>query len=222
MGGINKETMTKAERLIYLVNVLHSRRIVKVEEFSEECSVTGRTIYRDMESLARMGYPVYYDNGYRLARDGNSATSNLSVESMELICYSLANNPLSGDRYFQKQFGMIRQKLLAQSKRKRRPGVPALIQFARKRNGTKQKLDPETKIIGTFLKAAIEQRKLHITHKTNPGENGVYIPVSVNLCATGQNIIIVAGESDGLHEFKTSSIKSIRMTKDKFRKQSRI
>jgi len=58
--------MTKAERLIYLVNMIKNRGAIYVKDMANECGVSDRTIYRDMKSLSRMNIPLYNQNGYRL------------------------------------------------------------------------------------------------------------------------------------------------------------
>lgn len=104
------DCVTKSERLIFLINTLASGQPIYVERTARECGVTGRTIYRDLESLAQMDYPiVYHNNGYRLDGDAKSVNRQLSQDEIDLLHYCLNHNPLAVDPYFRDTFRVILQ-----------------------------------------------------------------------------------------------------------------
>ncbi len=76
--------MTKAERLLYLIDLMHSSKGVKIEEICGRCRVSQRTIYRDLRSLGRLNYPVEFNQGYRLAR-GVPRASQITPTEIRLI-----------------------------------------------------------------------------------------------------------------------------------------
>ena len=78
--------MTKAERLMFLVTMIRHRGTVLVREMADECGVSPRTIYRDMNSLIKLNFPLYYENGYRLARDIEFLFGGFATDAIELIC----------------------------------------------------------------------------------------------------------------------------------------
>ena len=56
-GRIAKK-YSQASRLLDLIRILESRRGATVPELVEECQVTRRTVYRDLEALIDSGYPL--------------------------------------------------------------------------------------------------------------------------------------------------------------------
>ena len=61
--------MRKAERLFKILNLLRSRRtVVTARQLAEYCSVSDRTIYRDIQALSLSGVPIESEAGvgYRL------------------------------------------------------------------------------------------------------------------------------------------------------------
>jgi len=61
--------MSKLDKLITLINLLHHRRRVTLEEIQNVCGISERTAYRYIESISRANIPVYFDKsigGYRV------------------------------------------------------------------------------------------------------------------------------------------------------------
>lgn len=54
---------SQAARLHNVIRVLEARFAATVEELAEECGVTRRTIYRDLQQIADAGYPLVRDEG---------------------------------------------------------------------------------------------------------------------------------------------------------------
>ncbi|PWB76465.1 hypothetical protein C3F09_00410, partial [candidate division GN15 bacterium] len=96
---------------MFLINMLRTRRVLSVPQMSASCEVTERTIYRDLGSLSRMNIPVYYDKGYRLAREIAFPWIELGGEDLELLCFCLHFNPLTSHAFFARRFRMIERKV---------------------------------------------------------------------------------------------------------------
>lgn len=205
--------MTKAERLIYLVNMLRNRGTALVGKMADECGVSHRTIYRDMNSLLKLNFPVYYDNGYRLARDIGFPPTGLDMEDMELICYSLCNNPLSKHPFFKRRFRVIEQKIQAKSAGRGEAGHGSLFLFE-KRHDLIEK-SRESDIIARFLTAIHERRKVVLTLIDNDAGEGTCIPLAVKLTQSGTSLL-VAVEAKLIVEESTRNITSIKLTDEKF------
>ncbi|MBL7999169.1 MAG: YafY family transcriptional regulator [Candidatus Kapabacteria bacterium] len=62
--------MQKLDRLLAIVLMLHSKRVVRAEDLSRHFGVTSRTIYRDMNTLCAAGVPIASEAGvgYSLVR----------------------------------------------------------------------------------------------------------------------------------------------------------
>ncbi len=94
--------MNKYDRMLFILNLLRSRKNMNADKLAEECGVTERSIYRDIISLSEMNIPIYYDNGYKLASDNFLPPLNFSIEEYQLLKTALESNPLiKTDKYQQ-------------------------------------------------------------------------------------------------------------------------
>lgn len=151
--------------------MIRNRRVVRVVEMSEECAVSERTIYRDIASLARMQFPIYYNNGYRLARDPGLAIADLQTEEFDLICYCLRNNPLAVHQYFLNRMKTIEQKILCRRGRSCRSGIPPLLKFSKDRKVADER--SESLVLTPFAQAIVDRRLVDIVMKTGQRRTGL-------------------------------------------------
>jgi predicted DNA-binding transcriptional regulator YafY len=86
--------MTKAERLIYLLGLLHTHKRMSLTDMAKKCNISERTMYRDLQSLSNMNIPVYFDNGYRMTPRAPLVSLNINELELELIRFSLEHSPL--------------------------------------------------------------------------------------------------------------------------------
>lgn len=86
--------MPKYDRLLYILNLLRSRKSLNAARLAEECGVTERSIYRDILSLSEANIPIYYDNGYKLASDNFLPPLNFTVEEYSFLRLALESSPL--------------------------------------------------------------------------------------------------------------------------------
>ena len=105
--------MTKAERLLFIVNLFRVRKAISLDELAQECEVSKRTIYRDLISLSDLNIPVYFDRGYRLARDVSLPALNFTSEEEEIIGFCLQNSPLCRSQHFRSILRNIELKILS-------------------------------------------------------------------------------------------------------------
>jgi predicted DNA-binding transcriptional regulator YafY len=92
--------MSKYDRLLYILNLLRSRRTLNAAKLAEECQVTERSIYRDITSLSEANVPIYYDNGYKLASNNFLPPLNFTCEEYSCLRLALESSPLArtGDK----------------------------------------------------------------------------------------------------------------------------
>jgi predicted DNA-binding transcriptional regulator YafY len=86
--------MAKYDRLLYILNLLRSRRNLNAGMIAEECGVTERTIYRDIVSLSEANIPIYYDNGYKYASGNFLPPLNFDVDEYITLKTALESSPL--------------------------------------------------------------------------------------------------------------------------------
>ncbi len=78
---------SQAARLHNVIRLLEGRYGVTVDELAEECLVTRRTVYRDLEAIAEAGYPLMRDT----ASDGRAVYSFLTgFRKIPPITFSLS------------------------------------------------------------------------------------------------------------------------------------
>ena len=87
--------MPKYDRLLYILNLLRSRKSLNAARLAEECHVTERSIYRDLISLSEANVPIYYDRGYKLASDNFLPPLNFTLEEYRYLKLAIESSPLN-------------------------------------------------------------------------------------------------------------------------------
>jgi predicted DNA-binding transcriptional regulator YafY len=120
--------MTKYDRLLYILNLLRTRRNLNAASLAVECGVTERSIYRDIIALSEANVPIYYDNGYKLATDNFLPPLNFDFDEYNCLRMALESSPLGRTGKYAPLVKRVRAKIeanLPQSvKDKRRVTVP--------------------------------------------------------------------------------------------------
>ncbi len=86
--------MTKSSRLLTVLNLIRSNRVMTTSQLARECGVTERTVYRDIQSLGEAGAPVYYDKGYRLLGSAFLPPLNLTTDEYLALRAAIQGSPL--------------------------------------------------------------------------------------------------------------------------------
>lgn len=109
--------MAKADRLLYLINLIKSNRNLTSRELAERCGVSERTIFRDINSLASATLPIYYEHGYKFLEGAFLPTLNLTEEELSTLHFALDFSPIKADRSLQESAKNILTKLDAAKRR---------------------------------------------------------------------------------------------------------
>lgn len=204
--------MTRSERLMYLVQMLKAKRRVSVEQLSSACQVSQRTIYRDMATLSKMNIPVYYDNGYRLARDTGFPLMELGIEDLELICYCLRNNPLAEFPFFARRFRLIERKVT--EKMQQRTGCDQQL-FVVDHEAPIGRA-PETPLLERFLRAVVEGRRIEVVSNHRGRQAVNWIPLAIRVKRDGTYLVIARGFTDTPEEVSLRDLRTLKLSDMRF------
>ena len=87
----------RASRLLSILTTLQARGRVTAGELADECEVSLRTIYRDIDALSAAGIPVYSERGseggYRLLDGWCTRLNGLSTPEAEALFLSGLSGP---------------------------------------------------------------------------------------------------------------------------------
>jgi predicted DNA-binding transcriptional regulator YafY len=103
--------MAKYDRLLYILNLLRSRRNLNARMLAEKCGVTERSIYRDIVSLSEANVPIYYDNGYKLASGNFLPPLNFSFDEYHCLKLTLESTPLAKTAKYRRLLDQIKTKV---------------------------------------------------------------------------------------------------------------
>lgn len=208
--------MTKAERLIYIVNMIRQREAVTLKEMAASCGVSPRSIYRDLSALTRMNIPVYYRDGYRLQDDNNIPVMELSDSEVELICYALRNNPISRTPFFDEKFRSIEGKIAV---RKYKTPVPQSGNFFVFDSIGRTEIVDESPYLSTFLRAISEGRTVMIATDDGGHEAVEYTPVAVKISGTQPHFLVKDNSDSGIVSIASTDVRSLVLTDRKFQRR---
>ena len=103
--------MAKADRLLYLINLIKSHHNLTSKELAKKCGVSERTVFRDINSLASASLPIYYDHGYRFLEGAFLPTLNLTDEELSTLQFAFEFSPIKADHSLQELAKNILSKL---------------------------------------------------------------------------------------------------------------
>lgn len=105
--------MAKYDRLLYILNLLRSRRNLNADMIAVECEVTERTIYRDIIALSEANIPIYYDKGYKYASDNFLPPLNFNIDEYLTLKTTLESSPLFKSGHSRRIIKSIKNKIEA-------------------------------------------------------------------------------------------------------------
>jgi len=152
--------MTKTERLLFILNIFRVRKAAKIEELADECNVSKRTIYRDLQALLAMDIPIYCNDGYNLVEEISLPPLKFTRAEQEILGYSLRTTRLRRSSRLDKIIRNIELKIIAAIPHIKRERLCELIvdQDRHSKRFTSEIDD----IVGVCLKALMNGRRLKL------------------------------------------------------------
>ncbi len=205
--------MARPERLIQLINLLKDRPVVTVREMSQVCGVSDRTIYRDLRTLKRMNIPTYYDGGYRLDRDRDFPLADLGTNELELIRYSLRNNPLVNYIFFRDKFNLIEKKI--QDRARGKPGQDNKNLFLLEKLDDKVASVAGSDILNRFTRAIVTNHKVMIRLKGIDPTWRLFLPIAIKVTRSGPFLIVTSEPNESPVEVAVREIADLAVSKER-------
>jgi predicted DNA-binding transcriptional regulator YafY len=103
--------LSKYDRLLYILNLIRSRKNLNADSLAIECGVTARTIYRDIISLSEANVPIYYDNGYKYASGNFLPPLNFDINEYLVLKKVLDSTPLTKSSNYRQLVKSIKSKI---------------------------------------------------------------------------------------------------------------
>lgn len=159
----------KASRLLSILMILQAKGRVTAQFLAEECEVSIRTIYRDIDALSAAGVPVYADRGpeggYRLIDGYRTRLTGMTAQEAEAVL-------LSGLTGAAADLGI--GALLASAQRKLLASLPADLRANAERISARFHLDApgwygeaeQSPHLPAIAKAVWEQKHLSILYRS--------------------------------------------------------
>jgi len=211
------DKVTKSERLIFLINALAQGRTVVVNKLARECNVATRTIYRDLETLMQMDYPIVFrNNGYRLDGHARPVSRQLTPDELNLLLYCMKHNPLAADPFFSDTFRVILQSVDTL----RGDGnslVPRLfvIDPSYRADGLDGVIH---KRIATFARAAFQRYKINLRLRSGRSLTDC-APLIVRFEEDQISFVVACLPDWEREEVRVDQVKKIELSKKKFRRR---
>jgi len=108
--------MTKVEKIVLLINLLHHRQYITIEEIQRVCGISIRTAYRYLNSISEVNIPVQYDKtvgGYRVDCRDSFDINELGVSDSVLISVALQVLSQKLDDAYRENVEALRRKIFS-------------------------------------------------------------------------------------------------------------
>lgn len=216
--------MTKAERLLYLINLIRSSRTLTSKQLAKRCGVSERTIFRDINSLASARFPIYYDRGYKFLEGAFLPTLNMTEEELSAIKFAFEFSPMRSNSSIVQLGRSIQSKLETV---RRKPESERSIRLSHAATGGSDSGNGANKFLETcrLLNVAIAQRKaLKIRYKKNGNHTGETLiePLALLQGNPRWHVLCFCHGCQSLASYDLARIEDISMTSHSFQSKMNL
>lgn len=210
----------RASRLLSLLLLLQSRGRMTARQLAEELEVSVRTVYRDVESLAAAGVPLYgepgHDGGYRLVDGYRTRLTGLTAEEAEALFLSGLPGA-AADLGLGSVLATGRLKLLAALPDELRNRAGRLGQrFHLDTSGWYDDPDP-TPRLATIVGAVWEQHRIRVRYRRWEAPREVTRTLEpYGVVLKGGRWYLVAGGGRGIRTYRVSQVLRAEVLDERF------
>ncbi len=159
--------LKRIHRLIKLISLLQGGRGQNVASLADECHVTRRTIFRDLDALRQAGVPLIYNDAeksYRLAGSQLLPPTNFTPQealAIVVLCYELGSD---GRLPFQSAARSAALKIENNLPTRLREELRLLADTVQIRLPSVQQVDDQTEVYQRLVQALRDRRPIRIRY----------------------------------------------------------
>jgi predicted DNA-binding transcriptional regulator YafY len=157
--------MAKAERLLFLINLIRSHRNLTSGELAERSGVSERTIFRDINSLASARFPIYYDRGYKFLEGAFLPTLNLSREELSALDFVFEFSPLKSEKSLSLLARDIHTKLEAGRRNPNSEKAARSVRVGENQDSPSEGMSRLSELFRSLNHAIIQKKAVRIRHQ---------------------------------------------------------
>jgi predicted DNA-binding transcriptional regulator YafY len=208
----------RASRLLSILTTLQARGLTTAEALAEECGVSLRTIYRDIDALSSAGIPVLSERGaeggYRLLDGYRTQLNGLSEKEAEALFLTGLSGPAA-------DLGL--HAVLVAAEKKLMSALPAPLRAGAERMRARFHLDAPAwfreaerpKLLPLVASAVWEQRGIRMRYRSWKSEKPRVID-PLGLVLKGGAWYVVGQTEEGLRTYRVARILKLDVLETRF------
>jgi predicted DNA-binding transcriptional regulator YafY len=208
----------RASRLLSILTTLQARGLTSAEALAEECGVSLRTIYRDIDALSSAGIPVLSERGaeggYRLLDGYRTQLNGLSAKEAEALFLTGLSGPAA-------DLGL--HAVLVAAEKKLMSALPAPLRAGAEKMRARFHLDAPAwfreaerpKLLPLVASAVWEQRRIRMRYRSWRSEKPRVID-PLGLVLKGGTWYVVGQTEEGLRTFRVARILKLDVLEKRF------
>jgi len=208
----------RASRLLSILTTLQGRGLTTAEALAEECGVSLRTIYRDIDALSSAGIPVLSERGaeggYRLLNGYRTQLNGLSEKEAEALFLTGLSGPAA-------DLGL--HAVLVAAEKKLMSALPAPLRAGAEKMRARFHLDAPAwfkeaerpKLLPLVASSVWEQRRIRMRYRSWKSEKPRVID-PLGLVLKGGSWYVVGQTEEGLRTYRVARILKLDVLETRF------
>ncbi len=190
---------------MYMLGLLKKQTAVHIGDLARECEVSERTIYRDINSLIKLGYVIQYRDGYKLNPSTDLPPATIEGLDIALVNYCLRTNPLMANPFFKRRLLSIEHKLAALANDHEAETIAFSLS-----NGTTPELS-NADVLAEFIRALENRRKVRVQRPGESTSDLLLAPLAVELRDSGY-FLKMTDDAGDVREFSLADLEWLAAT----------
>jgi predicted DNA-binding transcriptional regulator YafY/predicted transcriptional regulator YdeE len=209
---------TRLSRLIQIICILQTKRLITASEIAEKFDISIRTVYRDIKTIEQAGIPVYNieGKGYSLIEGYNLPPINFSEE--EAIALLLSNKLIEKNKDYSLQFSLnsAMDKIKAGYRTINKDYTEELNSRTEVRENIENTITSDNLI--DIQKSIFSRQKINIQYQNSVSDktNRTICPLLVYYSNTNWILIAKCDKRKDIRSFRLDRIIKIEFTKIRF------